>query len=62
MATRCKLFVAVEPGYKENCANCRRRKGERCMDEAILRKLYLDSKEFIIFDFMMRNNKGIRYD
>jgi hypothetical protein len=59
---KCKYFEPIEKGVKENCANCVRWNGKRCRDEAKLLEEYEESKEFKAFDYMMRQNKGVRLD
>ncbi len=56
---KCKYFIAIEPGFRENCANCQRWKGERCRDEHLLHDVYEESKKFKFYDHMMRKNKGV---
>lgn len=57
---KCPYFTAIEIGFRENCANCQRWKGERCRDEHLLRDLYEDTKRYRIYNRMMRDNKGIK--
>lgn len=58
---KCKYFKAVNPKFRENCANCQRWNVDRCRDEKLMHKSYEESKEFDFFDRMMRNNKGINW-
>lgn len=54
---RCCLFKAIEPGVKENCANCVKWTGKRCRDEAELLALW--EKEHGTWEYMMRENRGV---
>ncbi len=56
---KCKYFKAVNPKFKENCANCLHWNVDRCRYEHLLRDDYEDSDEFKYYDSMMRKNRGV---
>ena len=56
---RCVGFTPKIKGSAENCANCKRCDGTKCLDKELLNELYEESISFNAFDHMMRGNRGI---
>ena len=60
---KCWHYKAIDkdPNTKVNCPNCTHWGWTRCKDEKLLMdRIHEDSREFRAYDFMMRDNKGLR--
>jgi hypothetical protein len=59
---KCHLYKEIDPNNKVNCINCARWTGVRCRDQQRLTDDYAESREYQVFDRLMRENKGIRLE
>lgn len=59
MMAKCVGFTTKGLGLKTNCANCENWNGSKCLVQKILNELYEESRDFDVFNHMMRGNRGI---
>ena len=53
--------INKDPKAKADCKTCTHMGWTRCKDERLLMdRIHEDSREFRAYDFMMRDNRGLR--
>ena len=58
---RCWHYNPIDKDLNISCRNCTHWGWTKCKDEKLLmNRIHEDSSEFRAYDFMMRNNRGLK--